>query len=79
MRTGHEDLSPERYNAEDDYPLDRGRRAAKHRQEIRRFTVHGERIPPVAKPFKRTSCVWVHGVGWVWNPDHRLINLGDEA
>lgn len=61
------------------YPLDRGRRASKRRQTIRNYTAAGERIPPLAKPYKRTSCVWVHGVGWVWNPDRRPINLGNES
>jgi hypothetical protein len=66
-------------DAEDDgYPLERGRKAAKRRQEIRRYTTAGERIPAVAKPHKRISCIWVHGVGWVWNPDRRPINMGEE-
>jgi len=65
--------------AEDEnYPLNRGHRAKKHRQTIRHYTTAGEPIPPLARPYKRTSCVWVHGIGWVWNPDRRPINLGEE-
>jgi len=40
-----------------------------------RYTDWGERIPPVAKPYKRSGVRWVHGVGWVWNPtDARCLS-----
>lgn len=41
------------------------------------FTAQGERIPPVAKPFNRRGCQWINGIGWVWNPTHRYMSLGD--
>lgn len=27
--------------------------------------------PPVHKPFKQKQCVWVTGIGWVFNPGNR--------
>lgn len=53
--------NPERYNAP------RARRRSEHPQ----YTWDGERIPPIAGPFKRSGCVWVRGIGWVWNPSGR--------
>lgn len=34
-------------------------------------TYAGERIPPVAKPWRRKQCVWFNGIGWVYNPTRR--------
>jgi hypothetical protein len=38
------------------------------------FTPAGERIRPIHKPYKRTGCVWVDSIGWVWNPSGRAIS-----
>lgn len=31
----------------------------------------GDRIRPVHKPFKEAQCVWIVGIGWVYNPTGR--------
>lgn len=37
-----------------------------------------EVIPPVHKPWHKRGAIWVRGIGWVWNPDRRPMNLGQE-
>lgn len=31
----------------------------------------GDRYRPVHKPYKSSQCVWVVGIGWVYNPTGR--------
>lgn len=55
---------------EDDY-RPKTRQATKRRKPNPDFTAAGERIPPIHKPFKRSGCQWINGIGWVWNPTRR--------
>lgn len=41
-----------------------------------RYDEYGERVPPIHKPYKRSQCQWVAGVGWIANPGQRYINWG---
>lgn len=34
----------------------------------------GDRIPPVHKPYKKSQCQWVTGIGWVLNPTRRKFD-----
>jgi hypothetical protein len=47
------------------------RARASRQHPVRRFTAAGERVRPLAKGYRRSSCEWVTGIGWVWNPTHR--------
>lgn len=43
-----------------------------------RFTTAGERLRPVHKPFKRSECTWIDGIGWVHNPTNRYFHIGED-
>lgn len=38
-----------------------------------RFDYTGQRIPPLARGWKRGSCTWVPAIGWVFNPEWKVL------